>query len=104
MTNKQSAGVRPEVEIDRMLDEFGAFGIDWAEFSRQLSSRKARFPARSHSTVQTAVSRLRHIVRAVMARKHVGSARLGATTVAVTADGGHRGRRAAWARSSLPVR
>ena len=94
MTNKQSAGVRPEVEIDRMIDEFGAFGVDWAEFSQQLSNRKARFPARPHGAVQTAV----------MARNTSVRPAAGAIPVAVTGDGEHRGRHAESARPSLPDR
>ena len=39
MTNTLSGGGRPEVEIGRMIEEPGAFGVDWAAFSQRLITR-----------------------------------------------------------------
>ena len=51
-----------------MIDESGAYGVDWMGFSRQLISHSVLSPARPRGTVHGAASRIRQIVRAVMTR------------------------------------
>ena len=83
MTNTQSGHVRPEVEIDRMIDESGAYGVDWAGFSRELISRSVLSPARPRGIVLTAASQIQQIVRAVVTRHTLVPQPPGATPVDV---------------------
>ena len=63
-----------------MVDEFGAFGMDWAAFSRELVDRNAL----SRTRRRGAVARIRCTVRAIMTRNMSGPRAGGAAPGAAT--------------------
>lgn len=77
-----------------MVDEFGAFGMDWAAFSRELVDRNALARTRRRGTPRGAVARIRCTVRAIMTRNRSGPRARGAASGGVTES----------ARSILPDR
>ena len=66
-----------------MIDESGAYGVDWAGFSRQLIGRSVLSPARPCGIVLRAASQIRQIVRAVVTRHTLVPQPPGATPVDV---------------------
>ena len=77
-----------------MVDEFGAFGMDWAAFSRELVDRNALSRTRRRGAPRGAVARIRCTVRAIMTRNRSGPRAGGAAPGALTGS----------ARSILPDR